>query len=113
MARLRAAIQAALVYPSAARDAGFQGHAQGWLQGTSDDGDYRLTSEGAIALETLGIDVDALRSSRRRFACACLDWSERRPHLGGALGAAWGLPWLLAIQRARSARRCRPRCKPR
>ncbi|HEY2254054.1 MAG TPA: transcriptional regulator, partial [Variovorax sp.] len=26
--------------------------------------------------------------SRRRFACACLDWSERRPHLGGALGAA-------------------------
>jgi protein TonB len=27
-ARLRAAIQAALVYPSAARDAGFQGHAR-------------------------------------------------------------------------------------
>src|SRR6185312_3555005 len=25
--------------------------------------------------------------SRRRFACACLDWSERRPHLAGALGA--------------------------
>jgi len=64
-------------------------HAQGWLQGTSDDGDYSLTAEGAIALETLGIDVDALRTSRRRFACACLDWSERRPHLGGALGAAW------------------------
>ena len=64
-------------------------HAQGWLQGTSDDGDYTLTTEGAIALETLGIDVDALRTSRRRFACACLDWSERRPHLGGALGAAW------------------------
>lgn len=30
-----------------------------------------------------------MRRSRRRFACACLDWSERRPHLGGALGAAW------------------------
>ena len=25
---------------------------------------------------------------RRRFAFACVDWSERRPHLGGALGAA-------------------------
>jgi len=25
---------------------------------------------------------------RRRFACGCLDWSERRPHLAGALGAA-------------------------
>jgi hypothetical protein len=28
------------------------------------------------------------RALRRRFAYACLDWSERRPHLGGALGAA-------------------------
>jgi hypothetical protein len=29
-----------------------------------------------------------MRNLRRRFAYACLDWSERRPHLGGALGAA-------------------------
>lgn len=29
-----------------------------------------------------------LRAQRRRFAYACLDWSERRPHLAGALGAA-------------------------
>jgi hypothetical protein len=36
----------------------------------------------------LGIDVEALRAQRRRFAYACLDWSERRPHIGGALGAA-------------------------
>jgi hypothetical protein len=36
----------------------------------------------------MGIDLDAARKPRRRFACACLDWSERRPHLGGALGAA-------------------------
>ena len=26
---------------------------------------------------------------RRRFAFGCLDWSERRYHLGGALGAAF------------------------
>lgn len=65
-------------------------HAQGWLRGASEGGgDYTLTPEGAVALETLGIDIDAARSARRRFACACLDWSERRPHLGGALGAAW------------------------
>lgn len=63
--------------------------AEGWLQGAAEDGDYTLSAEGAIALETFGIDLDALRGSRRRFACACLDWSERRPHLGGALGAAW------------------------
>jgi DNA-binding transcriptional ArsR family regulator len=63
-------------------------HAQGWLSGLQ-SGSYELTPEGAIALESLGVEVDAVRRSRRRFACACLDWSERRPHLGGALGAAW------------------------
>jgi DNA-binding transcriptional ArsR family regulator len=49
---------------------------------------YALTPRGAKSFEGLGIDVDACRQLRRRFACACLDWSERRPHLGGALGAA-------------------------
>jgi len=41
------------------------------------------------AFEGLDIDIEALRGLRRRFACACLDWSERRPHVGGALGAAF------------------------
>jgi DNA-binding transcriptional ArsR family regulator len=49
---------------------------------------YDLTANGAEALARLGIDVEATRLKRRRFAYACLDWSERRPHLGGALGAA-------------------------
>lgn len=49
---------------------------------------YEVTAQGSKALETLGIDVDGARALRRRFACACLDWSERRPHIGGALGAA-------------------------
>ena len=40
------------------------------------------------ACDALGIDVEATRALRRRFAFACVDWSERRPHLGGALGAA-------------------------
>ncbi len=56
-----------------------------WLSG---EDSYELTSGGEKALETLGIDVDATRSLRRQFAPACLDWSERRPHIGGALGAA-------------------------
>lgn len=64
-------------------------HAQGWLHAAAEGGVYELTAEGAIALESLGLDIEGARSSRRRFACACLDWSERRPHLGGALGAAW------------------------
>jgi DNA-binding transcriptional ArsR family regulator len=35
----------------------------------------------------VGIDLDEALRERRRFATACLDWTERRPHLGGALGA--------------------------
>jgi len=35
-----------------------------------------------------GLDIDAARQHRRRFACPCMDWSMRRPHLAGALGAA-------------------------
>jgi hypothetical protein len=49
---------------------------------------YDLTANGAEAFARLGVDLDATRLLRRRFAYACLDWSERRPHLGGALGAA-------------------------
>jgi DNA-binding transcriptional ArsR family regulator len=49
---------------------------------------YDLTPVGTKALQTLGIDLDATRALRRRFAYPCLDWSERRPHVGGALGAA-------------------------
>jgi len=60
-----------------------------WLSGSSArDGAYALTPQGAKAFEGLGIDVDAARALRRRFAFGCLDWSERRSHLGGALGAA-------------------------
>jgi DNA-binding transcriptional ArsR family regulator len=49
---------------------------------------YEVTAAGESALEALGIDIEATRALRRRFAPACLDWSERRPHVGGALGAA-------------------------
>ena len=47
-----------------------------------------ISPDGTKACEALGIDVDAAGTLRRRFAYACLDWSERRPHIGGALGAA-------------------------
>jgi len=57
-----------------------------WLQ-PADDG-YRLSAAGEAALAAWGVDVAGARARRRRFACDCLDWSERRPHLGGALGAA-------------------------
>ncbi len=43
---------------------------------------------GAKWFAALGIDVESARVLRRKFAASCLDWSERRDHLGGALGAA-------------------------
>ncbi|MCC7700266.1 ArsR/SmtB family transcription factor [Janthinobacterium sp. EB271-G4-7A] len=62
--------------------------AQGWLLADGGEGEYRLSASGAAGMAALGIDVPQLQRQRRRFACACLDWSERRAHLGGALGAA-------------------------
>jgi len=56
---------------------------QGWLSPS-----YGLTPEGATALNDLGIDTAEIQSQRRRLAYPCLDWSERRSHVGGALGAA-------------------------
>jgi DNA-binding transcriptional ArsR family regulator len=52
-----------------------------------DDDSLRFGADAAW-LETLDIDVDALRSGRRPLLRSCLDWTTRRPHLAGALGAA-------------------------
>lgn len=61
----------------------------GWLSNNSNSSDaYDLTAKGVTGFASLGIDVNATRALRRRFAFSCLDWSERRSHLGGALGAA-------------------------
>lgn len=61
----------------------------GWLSAAAgNDPSYELTPAGVTAFESLGVDVEGARELRRRFAFACLDWSERRAHLGGAMGAA-------------------------
>lgn len=49
---------------------------------------YNLSTAGEALLEQLSINVEQVRKRRRSFARKCLDWSERRYHLGGALGAA-------------------------
>lgn len=60
-----------------------------WLESdAAGAGQLLVTSAGDKALRGFGLDLDGLRGKRRQFACACLDWSERRDHLGGALGAA-------------------------
>lgn len=52
------------------------------------DGATLLTPRGEAWCKQLGVDVAALRASRRPLCRPCLDWSERRMHLAGALGAA-------------------------
>jgi hypothetical protein len=52
------------------------------------DDQYRLTHKGEDLMSSLGIDLQSIRAGRRPFTRRCLDWTERRHHLGGALGAA-------------------------
>jgi len=47
-----------------------------------------LSASGRREFAAWGIDLEDLYRLRRRFAYECLDWSERRPHLGGALAAS-------------------------
>ena len=47
-----------------------------------------LTRAGTRFFTEFGIELPALRSTRRHFCRLCLDWTERRPHIAGAVGAA-------------------------
>ena len=67
--------------------------APGW------DVDYRLTEGGADTLRDLGVELDRPPGSRRPLVRYCIDWSEQRHHLAGALGAGltnrmFELKWL-------------------
>lgn len=58
-----------------------------------------VTDRGRDMLLDFGIACDAARPAKRLLCRPCLDWSERRPHLGGRLGAAlqerlFGLGWV-------------------
>jgi DNA-binding transcriptional ArsR family regulator len=64
--------------------------------------DLRLTPAGERFVTGFGIDLAAVRKTRRPTCKACLDWSARRNHLAGALGAAL-LDRLYALGWARRA----------
>lgn len=70
---------------------------------------YQLTETGREMLIQFGIDVERLQRLRRAFARPCLDWSERRYHLAGALGAAlmerlFHLRWIERLPGSRALR---------
>jgi DNA-binding transcriptional ArsR family regulator len=65
-----------------------------------------ITDDGVVFLQEFGVDLAEARRRRRVFCRPCLDWTERRPHLGGSIGAAlaqrcFDLKWL---QRMRDSR---------
>jgi DNA-binding transcriptional ArsR family regulator len=75
----------------------------------AEDGDYRLTPSGEGWLAGFGVDPRELERKRRAFAPRCLDWSERRHHVAGALGAAvagrlFELGWVVRGQVPRAVR---------
>ena len=49
---------------------------------------YTLPKGGHPIYDSLGIDLNAVASKRRKICPRCVDWSERLPHVAGSLGAA-------------------------
>lgn len=69
-----------------------------------DDEAAEITTAGARFFTGFGVQLPPSRSPRRRVCRLCLDWTERRPHIAGALGAAittryFDLGWLERLKR--------------
>jgi DNA-binding transcriptional ArsR family regulator len=76
-----------------------------WLK--SEGRDLELTRLGHDKVAALGVDLSAAHSARRSFARACVDLTQRRPHIGGALGAALletylARKWILRMRGSRA-----------
>jgi len=52
------------------------------------DSGGELTDAGARFLTGLGVDLEQARGAKRRYCRTCIDWTERRPHISGAVGAS-------------------------
>jgi DNA-binding transcriptional ArsR family regulator len=79
--------------------------ARGHLTLGEDGGE--VTESGVAFLQELGIDLVVARQRRRVFCRPCLDWTERRLHLGGSIGAAlaqrcFDLKWLERMRGSRA-----------
>jgi hypothetical protein len=70
---------------------------------------FEVTGAGARNLGSFGLNMSEVRRSRRHFAGTCIDWTQRRGHLNGALAAAittrlFEVGWIQRGQRSRSVR---------
>jgi DNA-binding transcriptional ArsR family regulator len=78
---------------------------RGYLVLTPEAGE--VTESGAAFLGDFGVDLAALRAKRRTLCRPCLDWTERRLHIGGTVGAAlarhcFDLGWLTRSRDSRA-----------
>lgn len=69
--------------------------------------EYSVTSRGTNFFTDIGIDLIAVQQTRRMYAKPCLDWSERKHHLAGALGAVMldtmlAKNWMRRIENSRA-----------
>ena len=79
--------------------------ARGQLVLTGDGG--AATPEGEAFLQRFRVETSLRPGQRRCFCRPCLDWSERRPHIAGALGAAlarrcFDLGWIARVKDSRA-----------
>src|SRR5215813_594904 len=58
------------------------------------DGGGEVTAAGERFLTGLGVDLEQARGAKRRYCRSCIDWTERRPHISGAVGAALAATFL-------------------
>ncbi|HWH09652.1 MAG TPA: metalloregulator ArsR/SmtB family transcription factor [Solirubrobacteraceae bacterium] len=71
------------------------------------DAGWSLTEAGRRRFEQVGLDIDGLERGRRTLIRPCLDWTERRPHVAGALGASLAdrileLGWVTRLPQTRA-----------
>jgi hypothetical protein len=79
--------------------------AHGHLVLTEDGGE--VTESGFAFFEKFGGDLHTVQSHRRIFCRPCLDWTERRPHIGGSVGAVlaqrcFDLNWVMRVRGGRA-----------
>jgi DNA-binding transcriptional ArsR family regulator len=55
----------------------------------AEDKQFEVTADGVEWFSSMGLDMAALKPTRRGLARQCLDWTERRHHLAGPLGVAF------------------------
>ena len=72
-----------------------------------DDEAAEITAAGTRFFTGFGIELPTLRATRRHFCRLCLDWTERRPHIAGAVGAAitrryFDLGWMERMKRSQA-----------